>query len=448
MHKLKKDVWKKAGWERGSQLESGVQGHAHLARKSTDPQGEYNYVLKKLKRQNDADRRAMFCAEVRAMGVLDHGGVVALEDTNAEDFREPVELYLVTRRIVGQDLESLVNANSLSIFDAIRVVSSVLQIIDHCHRRSVVHRDIKPCHVILRDNSLNTPVLIDFGLAYHEESQPTDAATEEGQGRGNRFLIGPEHLSRNADSNRSHVTDVCQCIGLLFFALTQKYPGILRDERGKKPHQRLELNDILSDVDPWRTTAMTEIFDVGFEWDPYRRWYSIDRLLARLQTITESQAPSDTKFALELDEIFRKAEAGSITPDKLRLAKEMTESVLEVTESLVQQIKEKSGEYLSVSTKQSQGQGAHIASNLITFQNQVERGKSKAFTVQVTLSDSNQIEIHLIPYNGNLRVCPSSKSVCLAKYDLDYAEVKDDVQPIFASSFSMCLEDALGIEKD
>ena len=448
MRKLKKDVWKQAGWERGLQLESGMQGHAHLARKINDPQGEYNYVLKKLKRQNDADRRAMFCAEVRAMGVLDHSGVVALEDTNAEDFRDPVELYLVTRRIVGQDLESLVNANSLSVFDAIRVVSSVLQIIDHCHKRSVVHRDIKPCHVILRDNLLSDPVLIDFGLAYHEESQPSDAATEEGQGRGNRFLIGPEHLSRNADSNRSHVTDVCQCIGLLFFALTQEYPGILRDERARKPHERLELNAILSDVEPWRARAITEIFDAGFEWDPYRRWYSIERLLAKLQAITESLAPSNTKFALEIDEIFRKAEASSVTPDKLRLAKGMTESVFEVAEALVQQINEKSGEYLSVSSKQSSGQGTHIASNLISFQNQVEHGKSKAFTIEVTLSDSNQIEIHLKPYSGNLRVCPASTPVCLAKYDLGYAEVKDDVQPVLASSLAKCLEDALGVEKD
>lgn len=70
----KKHPWEANGWVRGRQLESGVQGFSFLARRQSDPAEQFNYVLKKLARQSEMNRRAMFCNEIRAVGVLDHPG--------------------------------------------------------------------------------------------------------------------------------------------------------------------------------------------------------------------------------------------------------------------------------------------------------------------------------------------------------------------------------------
>ena len=110
MAKLAKNQWELHGWKRGEQLKDkeGNQGHAFLARKDTDPDGEYNYILNTLKRQTETARRAMFLNEISAMSTLEHPGVLQVETTNAQDYKCDIELYLITRLLQGPDLEDLV----------------------------------------------------------------------------------------------------------------------------------------------------------------------------------------------------------------------------------------------------------------------------------------------------------------------------------------------------
>lgn len=216
MAKLATKQWTLRGWERGEQLKDkeGNQGHAFLARRNSDPIDEFNFILKTLKRQTEPARRAMFFNETSAMSTLEHRGVLNVEETNAQDYKGDVELYLITRLLRGPDLEDLV-VDGLPFEEAITLTLGVLDILEHCHQRGVIHRDIKPCHVFVEDRKFDSPKLIDFGLAYNEDQRLSDAATESDQGRGNRFLIGPEHLPGSNLANRSAVTDVTQCAGLL-----------------------------------------------------------------------------------------------------------------------------------------------------------------------------------------------------------------------------------------
>ncbi len=50
---MKKDMWK-GTWTRGPALPGGNQGHTFAAKRSDDSNDEFNYVLKILKRQDDA----------------------------------------------------------------------------------------------------------------------------------------------------------------------------------------------------------------------------------------------------------------------------------------------------------------------------------------------------------------------------------------------------------
>jgi serine/threonine protein kinase len=279
----KNGPWTDLGFERGVEIPGGNQGFTFLARRLTDPPDEFNYVLKKLKHQKKIERRALFRNEVVAMNALDHKGVAKLMATNADQFREDgLDLFLITERINGTDLERLVDSSEVSFEDAIRVTINVLGILAHCHERGVVHRDIKPCHVILRNNSADDPVLIDFGIAYNLETQLSDAETKTDEGRGNRFLIGPEHAAGNPAVNRNPITDICGSVGLLFFALTGQCPRILRDTDSKKPHERVAIASRIAELSEWKRKRLLQVFDFGFEWEPSRRWQSIDRLIKRL----------------------------------------------------------------------------------------------------------------------------------------------------------------------
>lgn len=446
MGALKKKAWKDLGWERGDEISGGNQGHTFFARRSTDPRGEFNYVLKTLKRQDKPDRRAMFCNEVRAMGVLDHKGVVEVAATNAEEFRDPaVELFLVTHRIDGKDLERLVQAAALSLEDAVRVTVAALGILDHCHRRSVIHRDIKPCHVILRNGSLDDPVLIDFGLAFNRETQPTDAATCIGEGKGNRFLIGPEHLTGNPDTNHNPATDICQCIGLLFYAISQEFPRGLRDGNGKKPHERLA-NDWLGELPAWKRKALLRMFDVGFEWEASRRWQRIDQLVERLETLLEDSEPSNKKLEHELANIMRQIDDSHTA--RMETACKMADQIVEAVQSAANSINSAQTErYLSVKWHSSGRQGNKVASLLIVFRNTVDNTQSRAIELVVELSNRRQIDVSIRPHSGHLAMFEDNNPVQLGSYDLGCPECPDVVRDLVADYLAICVAEVLGIDK-
>ena len=446
MAKLKKDVWKDDGWERGTKIPGGNQGHTFLARKSTDPPEAFNYVLKKLKRQEDKDRRAMFCGEILAMKVLDHRGVIAVEATNAECHKEDVELYLITPRVTGRDLQRLVQEGQPSLEEVVRVTIAVLGILDHCHRRGVIHRDIKPCHVILREESLDDPVLIDFGLAYHRDTQPSDAATEPGQGKGNRFLIGPEHLTRNPDANRNTATDICQCLGLLYYAITKKYPGVLRDEQNRKPHERFLLESLRPDINEWKRNTVLQILDVGFEWEPAHRWQTADRLVTHLNTLLGEDMPSDKVFRLELADVMRRAKTDSHTK-RSQEAREMAHGLVDSVQSVVSTLSAETDEYLTVKwTGGSGGHGNRLANVRISFLNKIDRTRSKAIFFVVEWSGNKQIDVSLAPYTGSLGIFPNNKPVRLNSYDFGSADCRDDVRELLMPFLSKCVAEVIGVD--
>lgn len=445
MARLIKGVWKDNGWQRGDQIPGGNQGHAFFARKVTDPPETFDYVLKTLKRQDDADRRAMFCAEILAMKALDHPGVIRVEDTNAECFRENVELYLVTPRVPGPDLEEAAKEHQLSLEEAVRVTMAVLGILDHCHKRGVLHRDIKPCHVVLQGRSFDNPVLIDFGLAYHRDTQPNDAATRPGQGKGNRFLIGPEHLTPNPDTNRDPATDICQCLGLLFYAITGKPPGVLQDEQHRKPQERMSLETLRPDIDEWKRNALLQVLDVGFEWEPAHRWQNAERLIARLNTLLGREMPKDEAFRLGLADLVRRAKTDSDTA-RYQRACNMVDGLVDTVRTVIGTLSAETSEYLTVKAGNAGGHGNMLACMCIGFDQRIDRTRSRAVSFVVEWSGDTRIDVSLKPYTGNLSFFPDCKPVHLGNYEVGSAECQDEVLERLMPYLHMCVAEVIGVD--
>jgi serine/threonine protein kinase len=298
-------------WVRVEHLSGGGQGLTYLARASTDPPDkEPQYVLKELKNQKDPERRARMYQEVAQLRVLQHSNIAKYVDSNADRFETDEPLFLVMERVFGQPLSKVADGRPQPLEVAEQVVSRLVDILEYCHRNGVVHRDIKPDNLVLRNSSPSEPVLLDFGLSFNAEIRAADFSTEPEQHIGNRFLLLPEHRVRSANK-RDPVSDVTQCVGIFFYLLTGMAPEVLLDHSNHKPHERSAGRAILSKLSGREAQVVSRIFDVGFNQEPIRRWTSAKVLreeLALLRSLTEGE-PS---FEEQLRELRRRVEASPV----------------------------------------------------------------------------------------------------------------------------------------
>ena len=91
-------------------------------------------------------------------------------------FSEQGEFYLVQEYIEGKTLTHKVYENGpLNEIFVVEILKNLLYVLNYVHGRQMIHRDVKPDNVILRDSD-NVPVLIDFGAV--RESMGTVANSQ------------------------------------------------------------------------------------------------------------------------------------------------------------------------------------------------------------------------------------------------------------------------------
>lgn len=82
-------------------------------------------------------------------------------------FESATKIYLVMELVRGGVLTNsakrVYTAEDLKLF-----LTRLLDALAHIHSLSIMHRDIKPLNIMLRNNDLRDPCLIDFGLAAFE----------------------------------------------------------------------------------------------------------------------------------------------------------------------------------------------------------------------------------------------------------------------------------------
>src|SRR4051812_6027394 len=94
-----------ARWEIVRSLSEGGHGRTYLVRPK---EGGSEQVLKVLKMQQDVERRTRMALEAHALNILSHPRIAGLVESNAEQLKQDVELYLVTRFVEGPDLKKFV----------------------------------------------------------------------------------------------------------------------------------------------------------------------------------------------------------------------------------------------------------------------------------------------------------------------------------------------------
>ncbi len=200
--------------------------------------------------------------EVIALKAAAGTGVPRVLDENTSAWEKKEELFVVLEYVSGDTLQKYVSARPQSLDTALDLTEKLVEIVRRTHASQVMHRDIKPDNIILKENNVRDPVLVDFGLAWLE-NEDTGFQSRVNQEIGNRFLRLPEHAA-DQDTHHDPRSDLTQIVGVLLYLLSGVYPRLLVDANGRRPDE-VSRKDIppetLGDV---RWPSVQSIFIMGF----------------------------------------------------------------------------------------------------------------------------------------------------------------------------------------
>lgn len=130
---------------------------------------------------------ARFRAEARAMAALSHPGIIEIYDYGQADGLA----FLVMQFVEGESLVSLLRRTGpLPPERAMRLLVQAAEAIDAAHRQGIVHRDVKPANLLLRQDG--RLALTDFGIA---RILATDRLTAADQIVGTSSYLAPEQVT-------------------------------------------------------------------------------------------------------------------------------------------------------------------------------------------------------------------------------------------------------------
>jgi eukaryotic-like serine/threonine-protein kinase len=108
--------------------------------------------------------KAMFTSEANAMARLgDHPYIVSVITAGTTSPEEGSRPYLVMRYCPPPDLGARVQAQAMSVPDAVSTGIKLASAVETAHRSGIIHRDIKPSNVLV--TPYHEPALSDFGIA-------------------------------------------------------------------------------------------------------------------------------------------------------------------------------------------------------------------------------------------------------------------------------------------
>ena len=190
-----------------SHLADGGMASVYLA---LDERLDRQVAVKVMRRDLARDETfvSRFRREARSAARLSHPNVVAVFDQGEDGG----DMFLAMEYVPGRTLrEVLVQEGPLTPRAALDLFDPILQALDAAHAAGLIHRDVKPENVILRDDGVVK--VADFGLA----RAVTTATTTNASGvlLGTVAYLSPEQVERGIADARSDV----YAVGLVLYEM-------------------------------------------------------------------------------------------------------------------------------------------------------------------------------------------------------------------------------------
>lgn len=181
-------------------------------------------------------------------------------------------VYLVMDYVDGPGLDQKLGAGPMSAIDILTVCKRVCEGLEAAHARNIVHRDLSPDNIILRNGDPAQAVIIDFGIA--KDTNPGAETIVGSEFAGKYAYAAPEQLSGKTDQR----TDIYSLGALL-----------LANFRGRKAEAGQNLLEVVENKKkPLDTQAVPEplrsILDKMTAPDPDDRFQTAGEVLRALAT--------------------------------------------------------------------------------------------------------------------------------------------------------------------
>ena len=192
------------GYEAERVLGKGSMATVYRAR--SERTGEV-VALKWLRRGADVTPRhvSRFLREAGLVQSLEHEHIVPVLDSGATY----TGFFIVMEYVGGGDLTRYTDSPQ-SIQMALDTVIAIAGALGVAHEQGLVHRDVKPANILLRDP--RTPLLADFGVAKHLDSETLTASDSM---IGSVHYMSPEQIEGREIDGRADFYS----LGVVFYEL-------------------------------------------------------------------------------------------------------------------------------------------------------------------------------------------------------------------------------------
>ncbi|WP_299729374.1 serine/threonine-protein kinase [uncultured Tateyamaria sp.] len=152
-----------------------------------------------------------------AMREIRHDAIVRYYDNQRTD---DGHVYLVMDYVDGPGLDQKIKDGGMSAEDVITICRRVAEGLRAAHAKNIVHRDLSPDNIILRNGDPNDAVIIDFGIA--KDTNPGAETIVGNEFAGKYAYAAPEQLSGQTDER----ADIYALGALLLSTFRGKRPNI------------------------------------------------------------------------------------------------------------------------------------------------------------------------------------------------------------------------------
>ena len=202
------------------ELGRGGMGAVYLAEQ---PGLGREVAIKELILSPAADPTALmrFLQEAQVMARTSHPNLVQVHDLEQIGDAN----YIVLEFVRGRSLRDRLNQGPIPMPQTFAVMHGVLQALDYAHKRSIVHRDMKPENVLLSDEG--DVKVADFGIArLTDDSGAGSTATKTGTTVGTPQYMSPEQVASSKVDGRSDLYSA----GIMFYELIVGQPPFTASE--------------------------------------------------------------------------------------------------------------------------------------------------------------------------------------------------------------------------
>jgi len=195
-------------------------------------------------------------------------------------------VYLLMDYIDGPGLDRKLREGPMAAEDLLTICRRVADGLRAAHARSIVHRDLSPDNIILRDGDPAQAVVIDFGIA--KDTNPGAQTIVGNEFAGKYAYAAPEQLSGKTDQR----TDIYSLGALL-----------LANFRGKKPDAGANPMEVLEKKgQPLDTEGVPEplksLIDRMTAPDPAARFQSMEEVLSFLDSGAPPEGAEDMEATI------------------------------------------------------------------------------------------------------------------------------------------------------